>query len=170
MTRLRALLALVCLGALGACADRAPPQELGGLWSAGAAACEAGVGVRFQADAIEAVYDDERQTLFARPHYVVERRGEAFRVRIRYNLPHRPGGARNPGARGELVLVRVGEGVALSSHQLLDGRTGAARVRLADDPAVRALNLQPCGPHQWRGDLRGLSTAPAQSQAPAQTS
>jgi len=159
MLRARTAVLSAALLAFAGCARERPPAELGGLWSAGQAACAAGVGVRFTEDAIEAVYENQRETLFASPRYRLEGRGDAFRVRIQYDLPHRPGGARGLGARGVLVLARDDAGrLAPVRHNMLDGRTGAARLRFVDDPAVAALSLEPCGPHPWRGGLRGLST------------
>lgn len=155
MQRVCALLFLLYL--TPACAGPArPPAELHGLWSAGPAACAAGVGVRFEAHAIEAVYADETQTLFERPHYQLESTGQTFRVRITYNLPRVVGGARVAGAHGVVVLARQPNGgVAPLTHSIVDARTGAARMRIADDPAVTALTLSPCGPHPWKADLRG---------------
>lgn len=133
-----------------------PPAELDGLWSAGPAACAAGVGVRFQSDAVEVVYDDETQTLFDHPRYNLESSGQSFRVRITYELPHVTGGARVAGAHGVLVLARQPDGgLAPLTHSIVDARTGAARMRIADDSAVQALTLTPCGAHPWREDLRG---------------
>jgi hypothetical protein len=153
MQRVRALFFLLCL--TPACAGpEPPPAELGGLWSAGPAACEAGVGVRFGAQAIEVVYEDETQTLFAAPRYRLESSGETFRVRITYALARVTGGARAAGSHGVLVLARQPDGgIAPTMHSLVDSRTGAARLRIADDPAVRALTLSPCGDHPWRADL-----------------
>ncbi|GAN00427.1 hypothetical protein U91I_04093 [alpha proteobacterium U9-1i] len=132
---------------------------MAGLWSAGQAACAAGVGVRFGADSIAAVYDSQREILFDRPRYVVESGGDAFRVRITYDLPHRPGGARASGAHGVLVLTRdQSGGLQPLTHNLIDGLTGSARLRVADDPALSAMNLEPCGPHPWREELRGRSS------------
>ena len=127
------------------------------MWSAGDAACAAGVGVHFGTDAIEAVYQDEAQTLFQRPRYLVEESGQAFRVRITYELPRLAGGARAAGAYGVITLARQpGGGVAPLAHTLIDGRTGAARQRIVNDPAVTALTLLPCGENGWRDDeLRG---------------
>ncbi len=140
--------------ALAACAGASPPQELAGLWSAGPAACAAGVGVRFRADSIQAVYEDGIETLFANPRYEIEP-GDTFRVRIVYDLPEVTGGAHTEGARGVLVLARQRDGsIAPERHTLIDGRTGAARTRILDDPAA-VLLLQPCGAHPWREDLRG---------------
>jgi hypothetical protein len=142
--------------ALTGCAGARPPPELWGLWSTGAAACDAGVGVRFEGDAIAAAYGSERETLFDSPRYHVERPGEAFRVRIEYKLPHRPGGARATGAYGVLVLERGEAGLLTpASHNLIDRRTGSARLRIVDDPAMRTLTLAPCGRHPWREELRG---------------
>jgi hypothetical protein len=149
--------ALVVLLFAMACAGPPPaPAELRGLWSAGRAACAAGVGVRFNADAIEVVYADETETLFARPRYEMESTGETFRVRITYALPRVTGGARVAGAHGVVVLARQPSGgIAPISHNIVDGRTGASRLRIADDPAVTALTLSPCGAHAWKEDLRG---------------
>lgn len=157
MQRAAALLFLLCLAP--ACAGPArPPAELDGLWSAGPAACAAGVGVRFNADSIDVVYEDETQTLFAHPRYKIESSGETFRVRITYRLPRVTGGARVAGAHGVLVLARQPDGgIAPLMHSLIDARTGAARMRIADDPAVQALTLSPCGRQQRREDLRGRS-------------
>lgn len=153
----RAAIALFGLVLAGCAAAKAgPPAELNSLWSAGPAACAAGVGVRFRSDAIEAVYDDEVETLFERPRYHLEHVGEAFRVRIVYDLPRAIGGPAATGAHGVLVLARQpNDGIAPIAHALLDGRTGAARVRIADDPAVALLTLEPCGAHPWREQLRG---------------
>jgi hypothetical protein len=135
-----------------------PPEELAGLWSAGPAACEAGVGVRFTSEAIETVYGERAETLFAHPHYTMEGEGDTRRVRITYELPTRPGGAQTVGARGVLLLARGDDGrIIPEMHNLLDGRTGAARLRLADDPAREVLALEPCGPSPWGAGLRGLS-------------
>lgn len=139
--------------AAAACSGSRPPEELSGLWSAGQAACAAGVGVRFERSAIEAVYDDEAQTLFQRPHYDVEEHGRSFRVRITYELPPLASGSPAVGGRGVLVLARQPDGgVAPLSHTLIDPRTGAARQRIRDDPAITALTLQPCGDQRWRDD------------------
>jgi len=152
----RAVPPLALLGlALAGCAAASPPPELGGLWSAGPAACAAGVGVRFGPNAIEAVYDRDVETLFAHPRYEVEVGGDVFRVRIVYDLPDLPGrGSR--GAHGVLVLAQQPDGsIAPERHSLIDVRTGAARTRLANDPTAQLLSLQPCGAHPWREQLRG---------------
>ncbi|MBC7767996.1 MAG: hypothetical protein H7124_04355 [Phycisphaerales bacterium] len=148
-----ALLGLLLAG----CAGPRPPEELSGLWSAGPAACAAGVGVRFRAEAIEAVYDDEVETLFSQPQYEIEERTErAFRVRIVYHLPRLGSGAGTVGAHGVLILARQEDGgIAAVAHTLVDGLTGAARVRIVNDPASSLLALEPCGAHPWREDLRG---------------
>jgi hypothetical protein len=155
MKRAAALLLSLCLAP--ACAGPAPaPAELAGLWSAGPAACAAGVGVRFNADEILVVYEDETQTLFDHPRYNLESSGGSFRVRITYELPRVTGGVRVAGAHGVITLVRQPNGgLAPIAHSISDVRTGAARVRLSDDPIVRALTLSPCGPHPWKEDLRG---------------
>lgn len=158
MARARSLSALAGAAlAAAACSGSRPPEELAGLWSAGPAACEAGVGVRFSPRAIEAVYQDEAQTLFQRPRYRVEERGQAFRVRITYELPRLAGGARVAGAYGVITLARQpAGGIAPISHTLIDGRTGAARQRIVNDPAVTALTLHPCWDNGWADDeLRG---------------
>lgn len=139
-----------------AAATAAPPTELNGLWSAGPAACANGVGVRFRGDVIEAVYDDESETLFERPRYQVQHGGEAFRVRIVYDLPSSAGGSSATGAHGVLVLARQPDDtIAPIAHTLVDGRTGAARVRIAGDPVINLMTLEPCGAHPWREQLRG---------------
>lgn len=159
MAGVRSFIAWLGLAALSGCSGAsAPPPELAGLWSAGPAACEAGVGIRFTSDAIEAVYEAEHETLFAHPKYDVEHAGEDFRVRITYALPRPHGGPAVAGAHGVLVLARDGAGIAPAAHTLIDHRTGAARMRIGDDPAVTAMTLQPCGRHPWRDDLRGLTT------------
>jgi hypothetical protein len=159
MASARLITACFGLTLLAGCGRAPPPAELSGLWSAGPAACRAGVGIRFQPDAIEAVYaDQERDTLFDNPRYQVEDAGEDFRVRITYQLPRVAGGARTVGAHGVLVLARTPTGgIAPEAHNLIDGLTGTARIRISDDPAIAALTLQPCGRHPWREDLRGLS-------------
>src|SRR5688572_3856110 len=151
-----AALALACLPALASCASDGAPPILSGLWSAGPAACEAGVGIRFQSDAIEAVFEEESEPLFERPRYSLERREDVTRVRIEYALTQAPGGARVAGAYGVLVLERGVDGrLKPTSHNLIDRLTGSARLRLADDPALSALALSPCGDHPWNEELRG---------------
>ena len=170
MTRVR-LLAAICLAlALSAAAAASrPPAELVGLWSAGQASCAAGVGVRFGEDAIAAVYDNQRETLFAHPHYRVEESGEHFRVRVRYELPTRPGGARTVGAYGVLVLARGPDGaLTTASHNMVDGRTGSARLRIADDPALSALNARAVRrPSLARSAARPLGVKRPPARAPA---
>ena len=157
---MRSLLALCLAFTVGGCGGSAPPAELSGLWSAGDAACSAGVGIRFGREAIAAFYERQRETLFHRPRYQIEGAGRAFRVRVHYQLPARPGGARSSGAEGVLVLVRSPDGeLQVASHNLLDARTGAARVRIVNDPAVQVLQLKPCGGHPWREELRGRREA-----------
>lgn len=155
----RASLAMLGLAfAVAACSGSRPPEELSGLWSAGPAACAAGVGVRFGADAIEVVYERQVETLFEQPRYQLERGGEHFRVRIVYQLPRQAGGVSTSSAHGIILLARRDDGtIAPELHTLVDGRTGAARTRIVDDPAVTALTLQPCGAHPWSGGLRGRS-------------
>lgn len=156
MARARIVFALIALAFSVASCGSAPPRELSGLWSAGQASCAAGVGVRFTPDAIEAVYDQRHETLFEHPRYERVGRGNPFRVRIVYDLPRLPGGAYVVGARGVLVLARLPDGsIAPQMHNLLDPRTGAARMVLRDDPAMDALTLVPCSGDAWRGDLRG---------------
>jgi hypothetical protein len=154
----QALAASLCLTALASGCGATPPAELAGLWSAGPAACAAGVGVRFEPGAIDAVYQDHHETLFERPRYQERRDGGAFEVRIVYQLPRRPGGAYSATARGVITLAEGEDGFLRPiAHNLLDGRTGSARVRIGEDPALAALTLAPCGPHSWRGGLRGRS-------------
>lgn len=153
------LIALAGLALASGCGGAsAPPAELGGLWSATPAACAAGVGVRFTERAIVAAYQDQNETLFARPRYEVLA-GDIFRVRIEYALPHRAGGARVAGGRGVLVLAQGADGrLAAETHAILDGRTGAARLRLEGDSAKTLLALGPCGQRSGRSvGLRGLT-------------
>ncbi len=120
-------------------------------------ACAAGVGIRFQTDAIQAIYDRQVETLFENPRYEVRGRGP-FRVRIVYDLPRLPGGAHVAGARGVVELTRRQDGsIAPTLHNLLDPRTGAARVQLVNDPAIAALTLTSCAPGMWRAALRERS-------------
>lgn len=156
MTMARMWIALAGLAlAAGCSAASRPPAELDGLWSSGPAACAEGVGVRFLSDAIVAAYQDQRETLFARPRYAVLEDGQTFRVRIEYSMP-----SGRAYGRGVLVVERANDGgLAAQTHALMDTRTGAAHMRLQDDPAKALLALHPCGPqHGRRGGLRGLST------------
>lgn len=158
MARAPLFIAWISLSVASACGAAAPPPaELAGLWSAGDAACRAGVGVEFGMEAIQAVYEDERETLFAHPRYEVQAEGRDFRVRITYDLPHAAGGAQSAGAHGVVVLARDGARLTPVQHNLIDGRTGAARVRIDDDPVDTLLALTPCGAHPWREPLRGRS-------------
>lgn len=156
MARARIVIALIGIAVALAGCGSAPPRELSGLWSAGQASCAAGVGVRFTSGAIEAVYDQRSETLFEHPRYERVGSGNPFRVRIVYDLPRQPGGAYVVGARGVLVLARMPDGsITPQMHNLLDPRTGAARMTLRDDPAVEALTLVPCSGGTRRADLRG---------------
>ncbi|HWA01707.1 MAG TPA: hypothetical protein VG841_15470 [Caulobacterales bacterium] len=162
MIRARALaISALCLLA-AACAGGRAPAQLSGLWSAGPAACEAGMGVRFESDEVAIVYDRQRQTLLERPRYSLEQvTARIFRVRIQYDLPHRPGGAHVAGAYGVLVLEGEPDGALRpTSHNLIDSRTGSVRLRIDNDPAISALSLHSCertsngGPEELRGRAR----------------
>jgi len=145
MMRMGTSLGMLSLAVATASCAAPPPEELAGLWSAGPAACAMGVGVRFGADAIEVVYPERSEVLFERPRYEPEREGEAFRVRITYDLPRLPGGAASAGAHGVITLARgPGGGIIPATHMLADPRTGAVHARLVDDPALEALTLSPC--------------------------
>ena len=145
MRRLCSLTGALGVAALAASCAAPPPAELSGLWSAGPAACAAGVGVRFGDDAIAAIYDHDRQTLFEHPRYYDESRHGVLRVRIEYSLPQQPGGAVSAGAEGVLELGRASDGgLEVLSHNLLDHRTGTAQVRIVGDPAADVLRLVPC--------------------------
>lgn len=129
-----------------------PPKQLEGMWSAGPAACAAGIGLEFRGDTVDAVYVDDRDVLFARPRYQVVRAADPFRVRIRYDLP---GHARGAG-EGVLVLERQEDGRLLPlSHRFENTLTGAVRVSIGPDPIVRAFAVQPCDERAWIGNLRG---------------
>lgn len=128
------------------------------MWSVGPAACEAGVGVRFEERAIQASYDRQRETLFQNPRYELLRGGRMFRVRIVYDLPRLPGGAYSVGARGVVVLARQPDGrIAPEIHNLLDARTGSAQLQFVGDPAVAALTLTKCGEGLQPMALRGAA-------------
>ena len=128
------------------------------MWSTGPAACDAGVGVHFGGRAIEASYDRQRETLFENPRYTLVRGGRMFRVRIVYDLPRLPGGAYSVGARGVVILARQPDGrIAPEIHNLLDARTGAARLQFVGDPAVAALTLTKCGDNLQPMALRGAA-------------
>jgi hypothetical protein len=146
---------LILALSLAGCGGARPPAELAGLWSANAAACEAGVGIRFGADGIRAVYDRQSEVLFDSPRYQLIESGERFKLRVEYDLPRSAGGAGSVGAHGVLVLVRREGGLRLDTHNLADSRTGAVRLRVANDPAVGLMTLEPCDPHPWREGLRG---------------
>jgi hypothetical protein len=104
-----------------------------------------GVGVRFGADAIEVIYPERADVLFAAPRYEAEGEGEDFRVRITYDLPRLPGGVAIAGAHGVITLSRGADGSLVpAGHMLADPRTGAARARISGDPALDALALAPC--------------------------
>ncbi len=146
------------LGVLAGCHTSAPPA-LSGLWSSGPAGCEAGIGVRFQSDAIAAFYGDERETLFAQPKYEVLSAEGGLRLRIEYALPRRPGGAHSAGAHGVIELEQREDGsLAPLAHTLFDPRTGSARVRFVEDAAIEMLALMPCGPTHAPMGLRGRNS------------
>jgi hypothetical protein len=149
----------LCLAATssGCGASLGPPAELLGLWSAGPAACAAGVGLSFDNNAVQARIGNDRETLFEDPIYRREGVGEAFRVRIDYALPLAPG-VSHVGPRGALVLARGPEGrLRPVSHMMTDPLTGSVRMRIKDDPVISSLDLKPCGDHSWNGGLRGRS-------------
>jgi hypothetical protein len=149
---------LLALLALAGCAP-GPPKELDGLWSSGPAACSAGIGLRFGADEIAAVYDADRtETLFANPRYETMHVDGRFRVRITYEAPLRPGGARS-GVRGVLVMERRNDGwLRPISHRFEDARTGAVRLPIGQDQNSVALSVRPCASDAWISDLRGRGT------------
>ena len=160
MARVRSLFAAFLVLAITGCSGARAPVELSGLWSAGPAACAAGIGVQFGADAIAAIYQRQRETLFKRPRYQIEPGAEDVRVRIQYELPRQPGGAYSAGAYGVLVLALGRDGgLRPESHNMVDQRTGSVRMRIVDDPALRAMNLQPCGGHRSPAGLRGRGDA-----------
>jgi hypothetical protein len=128
-----------------------------GLWSAGPAACAAGVGLSFDNNAVQARIGEDREALFENPIYRREGMGETFRVRIDYDLPHTQG-VSQVGPRGALVLTRGPEGrLRPVSHLMTDPMTGSVRMRIKDDPVMSSLDLKPCGHHAWNEGLRGRS-------------
>jgi len=138
----------------------APPRELDGLWSTGNASCAAGVGIRFTDAAIVAIYpNDQQEILFDAPRYEEIAAGEGFRVRVTYELPPLEDAPPRPASHGVIVLARHGGLLAPVQHTMVDGLTGSARTRIGDDPITTALTLQPCGRHEWRETLRGLTPA-----------
>jgi hypothetical protein len=146
----------VGLACSSGCARSGPPEELAGLWSAGPAACEAGIGVRFETSAVAAIYENGGETLLKAPDYDVERRGARVRVRVVYQLPAAAGGARSPGARGVLIVERGGDGwLNAVTHRLEDTRTGSARIAIGSDPVAAAFHLRKCGAGAWIEGLRG---------------
>ena len=154
-------LSLALASSLGACAGaNAPPAELAGLWSSGQAACDAQIGVEFNAKAVESTFQGDRQVLFAHPRYETEAAEHGFQVRIEYDLPRFAGGATASGAYGVIELERGEDGrLRPLSHTLIDPRTGSARTRIASDPVMSALDLVPCSGQSWGHALRGRSSA-----------
>ena len=151
----------LCLTAAssGCGASLGPPAELLGLWSAGPAACAAGVGLSFDNNVVQARIGGEREALFDDPIYRREGIGDAFRVRIDYQLPQAHGVSR-VGPRGALVLERGPEGrLRPVSHVTTDPLTGSVRLRIKDDPVLSSLDLRPCGAHAWTEGLRGRRAA-----------
>lgn len=145
----RALLLCGLIGLTAGC-DAGPPRALHGLWSAGPAACAAGVGLEFGEDAIAAVYGSERETLFVRPRYSESHVGGAMQVAIDYELPQ--GG----GMEGRLVLRRGDDGwLRPVSHLMRNKLTGAARAPIGEDRTALALTVRPCAPDAWLEGLRG---------------
>ncbi|MBI3437663.1 MAG: hypothetical protein HY054_03240 [Proteobacteria bacterium] len=117
-------------------------------------ACAAGVGIRFKADAIEAVYDTRTETLFAHPQYELRGRGP-FRVRIIYDLPQLPGGAHVAGARGVVELTRRQDG------SIAPAKPGLVRELTAGADADRMVWVRDAGvaaavPHRAGDDETGL--------------
>lgn len=152
-----ALALTVGLACTAACTQGGPPPELSGLWSSGPAACEAGVGVRFESGVVAAHYAGGGVVpLLNTPDYDVERRGARVRVRILYKLPAPAGGASSPGANGVLVVERGDDGwLNAVTHRLQDARTGSARITIGPDSVVSAFHLRRCGPGAWIAGLRG---------------
>ncbi len=149
--RASAPLAIALIFAATGCGAGAGPRELDGLWSTGPGACEAGIGLRFAANAIDAQYGIDRVRLMERTRYTVERGGLRARVRIDYDL--------SP-ARGVLVVERGVDGrLRAVAHSVRDPRTGAARVRLDGDRVAAAFNLGQCGADAWAEGLRGRRIA-----------
>ncbi len=145
----RALL-LGGLLALTASCDSGPPRALHGLWSAGPAACAAGVGLEFGEDAIAAVYGSEREALFVRPRYRESHTATGMRVSIDYELPQ------GRGMEGRLVLQRGDDGwLRPVSHLMRNKLTGAVRAPIGEDRTALALTVRPCAPDAWLAGLRG---------------
>lgn len=123
------------------------------MWSAGPAACSARIGLEFGAEAIEAIYVDEREALVERPHYEVIQ-DEPFRVRIRYRLPGGPAVRRT--GEGIIDLERISDGsLRPVAHRFENDFTGAVRMSIGADPMVQAMTVRPCDQNAWIGDLRG---------------
>lgn len=146
-------LALVCALLLGCSSGGAPPRQLAGMWSAGPAACSARIGLEFGAEAIEAIYVDEREALVERPRYEVIQ-DEPFRVRIRYRLPGNAAVRRS--GEGIIDLERIRDGsLRPVAHRFENELTGAVRLSIGADPMVQAMTVRPCDQNAWIGDLRG---------------
>lgn len=150
---MRRVLAALAFFPLAGCGE--PPQELAGVWSAGPAACAAGMGLEFGKRSIDAVYAGERQILFQNPRYAVEHGPDALRIVVRYDAPPAGGEKR---VRGEVVLERGADGwLKPLSRRLEDPRTGTVRIRIGDDPLTTALAVRRCGPDSFIPGLRGRS-------------
>lgn len=153
MRRALAALALFCLAGCDG-----PPKELAGVWSAGPAACAAGVGLEFGARSIDAIYAGERQILFHNPRYAVEHGADGLRISVIYDAP--PAGQDDQRVRGMFVLERGDDGwLRPRGRRLEDPRTGTVRVRIGDDPLTTALAVRRCGPDSFIPGLRGRSAA-----------
>ena len=136
---------LLGVGALGACAKTRAPVELDGLWSRSLAACAAGLGVTFRADAVQARFGHDTFVLLPDPRYAVHEEGGRAVVRIDYRLPSAPGGANAALGRGVVELERTAGGrIAPRAAYFLDLQTGTARAPLAHGPLNEALDLGLC--------------------------
>ncbi|MGE3302946.1 MAG: hypothetical protein AB7M12_07505 [Hyphomonadaceae bacterium] len=109
------------------------------------AACAAGLGVTFRADAVRARFGDETLVLLTTPRYEARPEGAGSRVRIYYSLPHTPGGVRADLGRGVIELERSPAGrLRPVAGWFTDLQTGAAHARLAPGPLDDMLNLGLC--------------------------
>jgi hypothetical protein len=141
----RALAILLVAGAATGCAKTRAPAELDGLWSRSLAACAAGLGVTFRADAVRARFGADTFVLLADPHYEVRDSGASAMVRIDYRLPSAPGGVNAALGRGVIQLERTAAGrLAPHGAWFVDLQTGSARAALAPGPLSSALDLGLC--------------------------
>jgi hypothetical protein len=146
--------------ALAACTPE-PPPALAGLWSVGEAACAQARGLSFDAKSVTAHVEGQSRPLLEGVRYELRAERGGLFVRLRHDLPARPGGV-DPRGGQAVVDLRLGADGWLRpvARRFEDGLTGSARVRLHDLGYAEALNVRSCARPWPQRPTRAPAKAP----------